>query len=375
MSKKAAALYSRYVIDGVKQDCTPAELLRPVCAKALPSPVEPDSDVQCIVDETADPPVGNPGLVPADISDSLSLVLHTRRSLPMAYMESYTRLRVAVALEDALWRKGRFRLGDLQLAASWRWNGKEVGEMAAFYASVRSAADYVDALGLRFSEISCVRTVSEDELSFRAVIDRTPEDDEAFILEPFRTESPRMSPARACSAVLDPDPDSWVIYIPFDTADFRLGGSLLAQAAGLGGAPADTGDADYFIDCFEVVREFVEDGLLLSAVSVGDGGLLSALVSMTCSGCGIEADISSVMHSYQEKQALRVLFAEVPGVVVQIRDSDFDYLDAELLLQDVAYFPLGHPSSKVDGVDVKFSEKSGIQTILESLIRNAEGED
>ena len=166
-----------------------------------------------------------------------------------------------------------------------------------------------------------------------------------------------------------------MIYIPFDTADFRLGGSLLSQAAGIGGVPADISDADCFIDCFEVVREFVEDGLLLSGESVGEGGLLTTLDKMTSEECGLEADISALMHSYQEKHSLRPLFSEVPGVIVQIRDSDFDYLDAELLLQDVAYFPLGHPSAEVHGVEVKCSEKSGIQTILESLMRNAEGED
>ena len=72
---------------------------------------------------------------------------------------------------------------------------------------------------------------------------------------------------------------------------------------------------------------------------------------------------------------MRILFAEVPGVVVQITDADFDYLDAELLLQDVAFFPLGHPTPGRTDIRIKSSAKSGIQTILESLIRNAEGED
>ena len=71
---------------------------------------------------------------------------------------------------------------------------------------------------------------------------------------------------------------------------------------------------------------------------------------------------------------VRLLFSEVPGAIIQVRDADFDYIDAEFILQDVAYFPLGHPSA--DGeLHLASSAKTGIQTILESLMQNAEGED
>ena len=372
MSKTAEALYSQYVIDGVRQECTPFQLLRPLCANVLPAGAGKPG--LCIIDETVDPPVGGFDLDSADIRDCLALVRRAERTVPFEYMDSYTRFRLALSLEDALWRRGHFRLGDLELSVSWQWNDDHVGRMASFYASVRAAADYADSLGISFSKAS-LRRGSPCSLSVRVGIDEPASDEEVVIQEPFRTENPKLSRARACRQSLVPDPESWVIYIPFDTADFRLGGSLLSQAAGIGGVPADISDADCFIDCFEVVREFVEDGLLLSGESVGEGGLLTTLDKMTSEECGLEADISALMHSYQEKHSLRPLFSEVPGVIVQIRDSDFDYLDAELLLQDVAYFPLGHPSAEVHGVEVKCSEKSGIQTILESLMRNAEGED
>ena len=73
---------------------------------------------------------------------------------------------------------------------------------------------------------------------------------------------------------------------------------------------------------------------------------------------------------------MRLLFAEVPGAVIQIRDIDFDYIDAELLLQDVAFYPLGHPVSG-GGVRIRSSVKTGIQNILDALIQKqgGEGED
>lgn len=180
---------------------------------------------------------------------------------------------------------------------------------------------------------------------------------------------------RSCPGTLAPDPQSWVIYVPFDTTDYRLGGSLLAQILDVGGGPApQITDADYFLDCHEVIRELVEDGILLSGATVGEGGLLKTVRQMA-DGVGLTVDVSDVMRAYQEQDVMRILFAEVPGAVIQIHDADFDYLDAELLLQDVAFFPLGHPVPGRTDVRVKASAKSGIQTILESLMQNAEGED
>ena len=51
--------------------------------------------------------------------------------------------------------------------------------------------------------------------------------------------------------------------------------------------------------------------------------------------------------------------------------------DAELLLQDVAFYPLGHPVLNGGAVRVKSSAKTGIQNILASLVQRqgGEGED
>ena len=61
-------------------------------------------------------------------------------------------------------------------------------------------------------------------------------------------------------------------------------------------------------------------------------------------------------------------------MILQIADIDYDYVDAEFLLQDIAYFPLGHPAVGTPGVSV-LSGGSGITGILESLMNSLEGED
>lgn len=344
------ALYSRYVINGVQQELTPAGILDAVC-DARRDHIE---TAGVVVDELVDPAIGLHTFDAGRIREYLEKVEGVENPcVPPAFSEAYSRLRVATALVDTLWKAGHFTLEDLRPEAVWSWDFAPVGAAASFYQSVRSVAEYVDSLDLRLSSYSLS---DGDDCRFSVELQQLPE-------------------GRICPAKADPDPQSWLVYVPFDPCDFRLGGSALARELGIGGGVApQIGDADYFIDCFEVLRELVEDGVVIAGATVGDGGLLCALKKM-CADTGISVDVSDIMKSYDEDNVVRVLFSEVPGALIQIKDLDFDYLDAQLLLQDVAFFPLGHPDSSVHDVLVRAGEKSGIQKILESLMQNAEGED
>lgn len=366
------ALNSRYLIDGVPQDSTPAQMLDAV----LESPAGVPAGTGMVIDESVDPPIQTHVWKPEEVDSYLSLVQDASWKLQLPFAESGTRTRVASALLEVIWRNGHFRLEDLSLKASWKWNNSPVGAQAAFYRSVSSAADFVDALGLRLSSYTCGRTNSDSSVSFKAVLSKRAEADEDIFGKRERTLHPSLGLKRAVPDSIVPDPQSWLLFVPFDTSDYRLGGSLLAQSMGLGGGVGpQIDDSDYFIDCYEVVRELVEDGIVLSAVTVGEGGLISAVSRLCAGSCGTVVDISDAIRAFEEPNVVRVLFAEVPGVVIQIRDIDFDYVDAELLLQDVAFFPLGHPDTQTNLVRIKSTAKTGIQTILESLMQNAEGED
>lgn len=381
MPEKISALYSDYTIDGIKQDATPAAMLDTLMYG------EPDGKVHAgeyspIVDEAIDPVVRRPEPSSEEISEYLSVVLSAKdEDVPLFCADAYTRCRLASELISTLWRKGNFRLRDLAVSVEWKWNHDAVGARAAFYESVRAFADYADALGVVLKGYNVSESKTRNAIGLNiSLSDYVPNIDLFYLEDPFPPQlcgrPPKMIHRRACPNGFVPDENSWVVYIPFDTADFRLGGSVLARSLGLGGAPVEVADADYFIDCYEVVREFVEDGVLLSGETVGAGGLLAAVSRMCASGgCGLQTDVSDLLRSHNGSSVPKILFSEVPGVVVQISDADFDYLDAELLLQDVAYFPLGHPVPHSREVKVKASAKSGIQTILDSLIQNAEGED
>ena len=220
MAEKTSALHAIYVIDGVQEEYTPAQLLdavtEPEGRHPFPGPAEARA-----VDETLDPVFRGAEFDLDAVGDYLDAVCATPRTVPPAAADSYTRVRVASALIDTVWRTGRFRLGDLRLDASWRWDMEPVGARAAFYASVRAAADYVDALGLKFSSYRCTRTSGPSELTLRARITREADEDQyGFVSEPFSSVHPVLGTRRSCPAAFAPDPQSWVVFIPFDPADF-----------------------------------------------------------------------------------------------------------------------------------------------------------
>ncbi|MBO6248037.1 MAG: hypothetical protein J6N54_04405 [Bacteroidales bacterium] len=391
MKEKTSALRSEYIIDGIPKRFTPADILDG-CLDREPEQVPDYEEFEPIVDESVDPCPASDQFRGKDAQEYLSGVLNllgTPRNCPMTFPEEFTKSRIAKALLDTLWMRGHFRLSDLTLSARWRWNPKPLGNMASFYSSVEAAADYIDSLGICLGSYSFTESDRVSQMVFKvAATDRqeVQEDEQWFEDEeidlptnaPFGSPHPVIGRKRAVTDKLVPDPESWIIFIPFDSCELRLGSSLLCEAYGQNGDPApEIGDGDYFIDCFEVVREFVEDKVVLSGRTVGDGGLLSALNEMCGEDTGAKIDISGIMNAYDEDMSARVLFAEIPGAIIQIKDIDYDYADAEFLLQDIAYYPIGHPVPGDRTIKVKSGRGGGISDILQSLLNSqaSEGED
>ena len=375
MSGKADLLNSNYIIDGVQMALTPQKMLRECMVEP---PLEPDGDAPTLADEREDPAPDNYSYDESLIERYAQLIQYLeKRELPIPFAGSYSAGKMAQALLDAIWMNGHFRLGDLSLKAEWKWNDKEIGLPAAFYNSVEEACSYIDALGVKIEKYSVTGGVPS--VAFKASTVAEVDDDEITEEEsllrdlPYRTVNPRMSRRRKVAASLVPEPSDWLLYIPFDPCDFRLGGSALSQALHTTPSTApDIQDADYFIDCYEVVRELVEDGVVKAGATVGEGGLMMALRTLATAN-GADVCIRDICKAYGDEKPVRVLFGEVPGVVIQIADIDYDYVDAELILQDVVYFPIGHPVPGKPGVQL--SDKVEIPQILESLLNTLEGED
>lgn len=389
MKENESALYSRYIIDGTRHDMTPAELLDE-CMEYEDSVMEAEitGSFGDIIDESTEPPLSSFRPEKERLQEYMQMTesaSYGQRDFTMLYPEHFTRLQIADALTARLWSEGHFRLGDLRIWAQWDWNTRPVGNMAAFYASASAASDYIYGLGVKMTDYLFLESDGESSSRFFAWLPETDREEDTeeeqndislFKSSPYESRHPWISDRRMCASSVIPDEDTWIIYIPFDTCSYRLGGSLLAQVNGRNGGPGpQIQEPDYFIDCYEVVRELVEDGIVMAGVSVGDGGLATAAARMS-KKCCMKLDISGLTASYQEEDPVKVLFGETPGVLLQVRDNDYDYLDSQLILQDVAYYPLGHPDCKGKGTVFEEAGKTGVAGILASLLSQAsEGED
>ena len=376
MTEKESALYSHYIIDGVRSDMTPAELLDE-CMDY--EGFTPGPGFEDIIDESTEPPLSSFTYDQDKEQDYLAMTTeatHQERQFRMLYPEHFTKLQIARALLSRLWSNGHFKLGNLKLWAQWEWNTRPLGNMSAFYRSAEAASEYIYGLGVKLEDYLFIEGDEGSTAKFFAWLPEAEDEENIFKTSPYESTHPWISEARKCPATLVNDQDSRIIYIPFDTCRFKLGGSLLAQENNdNGGKAPDINDPDYFIDCYEVVRELTEDGIIMAGVTVADGGLLTAAARM-CGEQGCDLDISRLSASYQEEDTTKVLFGEVPGVLIQISEDNYDYVDSQLILQDVAYFPVGHPSAEHTGVKVSKTEKNGIAGILASLLsQTSEGED
>lgn len=382
MKEKESALYSHYIIDGVFCEATPAELLDE-CMEYPELEYGEYSDFEDIIDEATEAPLGTIAYDSERLQEYIKATVeasHTERPFSLLYPEHFTSLQIAKALLDRLWSEGHFKLCNLRLWAQWDWNTRPLGNLASFYKSCLTANEYIFGLGVRMTDYIFIEGDEGCSARFYAWLpeddlddSQSPEDD---IKAPYESRYAWIGEKRRCPSVSSSDESSWLIYIPFDTCPYRLGGSLLSQTCGkTGGQKTNIQDPDYFIDCYEVVRELVEDGIVKAGITVADGGLAVAAAKL-CNNHGAELDLKGIVSSYEENDKIKILFGEVPGVLIQIKESDYDYVDSQLLLQDIAYYPIGHPSPNYNGIKILDSSKTSVADILASLLEQAsEGED
>lgn len=358
MKDKSSPLFSTYILDGVRMDETPFSALYD-CLDGNGTVKAPERKFAEIIDEYMDKEPTSFEYDEDLIDEYATKIIQTpynRKRVDLSYPVAWTRGTINALLLDTLFKDGHFTLDNLLLMCQWDWVNSPAGNMAAFYDSTVTAGRYLSDLGVKLDRYFI-------ETNWR------------YCIFEIVTRS-RIGSRRKCSERMQPGPKDWVVYIPFEDVKLHLGGSALSSVIGHGsGREMDAGDPEYFADCFEVVREMVEDGVITAGAAVGRGGLMVAAEKFR-GHYGLTMDIGGLMQAKREQSAVKVLFAEVPGVIIQFRDEDYDYVDAQLMLQDIAYYPLGHPDPVSHELKVTKTRRNDISSILSALLENEhEGED
>ena len=112
---------------------------------------------------------------------------------------------------------------------------------------------------------------------------------------------------------------SKLIYIPFTKEKLALGGSSFAQVINsLGTQAPAVNDATYFARCFETIQQLIKQNQILAGHDISSGGLVTTLLEMCfpTSGVGLRVDVRGINYGIIE-----TLFAENPGIVIQVTDE------------------------------------------------------
>lgn len=140
-------------------------------------------------------------------------------------------------------------------------------------------------------------------------------------------------------------PKSTFYHIDFSFDQLRLGGSAFAQSLNKVGDDVPTvQNPEYFRDAFLAVQELVNKGLILAGHDISAGGLITTLLEMCFANTegGMEINLDKIKCD----DIVKILFAENPGVVIQVADKH--KAEVKKILEDagVSYVKIGVPTEE-----------------------------
>ena len=256
----------------------------------------------------------------------------------LASPEAGSVLSVAEALTNIVWAPMAEGMTSLSLSANWMWPCRsQKGEDARLYSAVRALSDFCCSIGVNVP-------TGKDSLS---MTQQYP--DGQKIIAPgtvIVSAGGEVSDVRkVVSPVLVNDKNSSLYHIDFSFDEQRLGGSAFAQSLGKVGSDVPTvKNPEYFVDCFNAVQELINRGLVLAGHDISAGGLITTLLEMCFANK--EGGMHINLHDICGGDIIKTLFAENPGVVIQVSDKHKEELAEVLEEYGVGYAKIGYSTPK-----------------------------
>uniref|UniRef100_A0A8C2S8D8 Phosphoribosylformylglycinamidine synthase n=1 Tax=Capra hircus TaxID=9925 RepID=A0A8C2S8D8_CAPHI len=220
------------------------------------------------------------------------------------------RLAVAEALTNLVFALVT-DLQDVKCSGNWMWAAKLPGEGAALADACEAMVAVMAALGVAVDG-------GKDSLSMAARVgSETVRAPGSLVISAYAVCSDIT--ATVTPDLKRPGGRGHLLYVPLSPGQHRLGGTALAQCfSQLGEQPPDLDVPENLVRAFSITQGLLKDRLLCSGHDVSDGGLITCLLEMAFAGnCGIEVDIPA-----PGVDALPVLFAEEPGLLLEVQEPD-----------------------------------------------------
>ena len=251
----------------------------------------------------------------------------------MADAPAGSRLAIAEALTNLVWAPIEQGLKGISLSANWMWPCRNEGEDARLYQAVQAASDFAIELGVNIP-------TGKDSLSM------TQKYGDKKVYAPgtviISTVGEVTDFRKIVIPVLKNDPATEIVYVDFSFDKLKLGGSSFAQILNkVGKEVPEVRDSEYFARAFTAIQQLVDEGIVLAGHDISAGGMVTALLEMCFADnrLGLDIDFSFLA----EKDMIKILFAENPGVLIQIADKDAKKVSALMDKAGVAYAFLGKP--------------------------------
>ena len=254
----------------------------------------------------------------------------------LASPEAGSVLSVAESLTNMVWAPLAEGLESVSLSANWMWPCRsQEGEDARLYSAVEALSDFCCALGVNVPTGKDSLSMSQQYPNGEKII----APGTVIVSSGGEVDDVR----KVVSPVLVNDKRSSLYHIDFSFCEQRLGGSAFAQSLGKVGSDVPTvTNPEYFVDCFNAVQELIRRGWVMAGHDISAGGLITTLLEMAFANKqgGIHVNLHDICA---DGDIVKTLFAENPGVVIQVSDEHkFDLRD---YLEDVGvgFAKIGYP--------------------------------
>ena len=247
-------------------------------------------------------------------------------------------MAVSEALTNVVWAPLNAGLAGVSLSANWMWPCRsQKGEDARLYTAVKALSDYCIALGINVP-------TGKDSLSMtQQYPDGTKVIAPGTVIVSAGAEVDDVR--QVVSPVMVNDKSSTLYHVDFSFDQLRLGGSAFAQSLNRIGDDVPTVvDPDYFHDAFEAIQHLIRKNMVMAGHDISAGGLITTLLEMCFANT--EGGMEINLDKMAEEDLVKILFAENPGVVIQVSNKDNAHFKALMESEGVGYVKIGHPCSE-----------------------------
>ncbi len=225
-------------------------------------------------------------------------------------------MAVAEALTNIVFAPIEGGIEGVSLSANWMWPCRNAGEDARLYAAVQACSDFAISLGVNIP-------TGKDSLSMTQQYNKADGTSEKVISPGcvIISGGGEVTDVRkVVSPVVQLDRSTDLYYVDFSFCEMRLGGSALAQTLNrVGDSVPTVENPEYFADAFDAVQKAINEGLILAGHDISAGGMLTTLLEMCFANT--EGGLRINLTDFAEKDLVKLLFAENPGVILQVKEG------------------------------------------------------